>query len=487
MAAGAGVVIAVAAAAVHWFATSDSLRQGLERQTSAWLGEPVRIGRVSAVFFPNVSLALEDVRVGEPSRTTFAVVTLSLPLRALFSRRIEDAELTVADSRLELPLPFSLPPTGTTTGDGAGSGGIELVSLRSISLRNVTVASGTREVRISADSSLAGPRLVVDSLTAVSGATLIEASGTIDLSPRIEATITAGADILDVDDLMALAAAFGASSPGPSPAERNTARISASVSAPRGTLGGVDIGRFEATLVAEHGQLVVEPLAFDIFGGRYSGAVDAGLGPAMLLNLRGRVSNLDVSQLAEFGNAAGAIAGRLYGSGRFSAAGVDITSALTSARGIGEVVISDGAMPRLNVIQTALRFFGRPETDAPTPDGERFDEITGTFALAGGRVRSDDLRLRAPDFDIFGRGTLDLATKRLEARADLVLSEAVSAQAGRDLLRYTRAGNRVVLPATIGGTLGAPTVGIDAAAALGRGIRNEVERRLGDLFELVQP
>jgi hypothetical protein len=86
--------------------------------------------------------------------------------------------------------------------------------------------------------------------------------------------------------------------------------------------------------------------------------------------------------------------------------------------------------------------------------------------------------MHSPDVDIVGSGTLTLGTEALDGALDLSLSEALSAQAGNDLRRYTREGNRIVLPARIGGTLSSPRLSIDAAAALKRGLRNEVERRL---------
>jgi hypothetical protein len=55
------------------------------------------------------------------------------------------------------------------------------------------------------------------------------------------------------------------------------------------------------------------------------------------------------------------------------------------------------------------------------------------------------------------------------------------------LIRLTRDGNRVLLPATIRGTLDAPRVSIDAAAAARRGLRNEVQRRLKDILGGVLP
>jgi hypothetical protein len=98
-------------------------------------------------------------------------------------------------------------------------------------------------------------------------------------------------------------------------------------------------------------------------------------------------------------------------------------------------------------------------------------------------LRAQKFSLQSDDADMLGIGSLNLANDALDGRVDVVLSEALSAQAGTDLYRYTREGNRVVLPAVIGGTLPMPRLTIDAAAAVQRGIRNEVERRLKGLFE----
>jgi len=93
-------------------------------------------------------------------------------------------------------------------------------------------------------------------------------------------------------------------------------------------------------------------------------------------------------------------------------------------------------------------------------------------------VTASALSLHSSDLDLVAQGTFSIPDKGLNGHADLSLSEALSAQAGSDLLRFTRDGNRVLLPATIGGTLDAPRVSIDAAAAARRGLRNEVQRRL---------
>ena len=64
--------------------------------------------------------------------------------------------------------------------------------------------------------------------------------------------------------------------------------------------------------------------------------------------------------------------------------------------------------------------------------------------------------MRSRDADIVGSVTLNVDTQALDGRLDLSLSEELSKQAGTDLIRFTREGNRVVLPARVGGTIAAP-------------------------------
>lgn len=489
----AGVIVVLAALAgggVYWFLSGDGVRQALEREATAWLGEPVRIGHASVALFPRVTLQLRDVRAGEPARIGLDSVDISAPLRALLARRVEDAELVVSNSRIEMPLAFAPPSrtTGTSVPAAAAlaAGGVDIVSVRRIALRNVTLASLGREIQISADSSLVGTDLAITRFEATAGATRLTASGTAVLSPHVDIALQARADTVDLDDLLALAAAFtamprvdAATATPPRPV-----RVKATISAPRGQLAGIGIARLEASMLADSDGLIVDPLSFDVFGGRQNGWLDVQFSETLQVRLGTSLFNLDVAQLAEFGAASGAITGRLTGSGRFGARGRDLRSVLATARGVGDAVITSGHMQGLDIVRAVVRVLGgNPETEA-APAGEPFNQITATFALGDGIVRSDDLAFRAPEYDVFARGTLRLDTDALNGGANLVLTPELSARAGRDLYRYMRTGDRIVLPATIGGTISQPRVRIDAAAALQRGIRNEVERRLRDLLGL---
>lgn len=490
------VVVAIGMVAggfLYWLLAGDGVRLALERQASNWLGVPVHIGVARAQLFPQPGLHLERVDVGDPVRLTLGTVDLSSDGQALLSRRIENASVVVASSRITMPLPFAIPSKASRPGGPAptaGSAGgtnttepIQLVSIRSISLRDIVLNSRGRELTVSAESSLSGSRLVLRSFSARTGGTSLDAQGEVDLRPRVDARLQVKANRLDVDELIALAGAFappagrsGSEAAGPPP------RIAARVSAETASAGGFTVRQFATELEADGPRLSLSPLTFQLFGGRYQGALSATLRDTISATLRSKLLDIDVAKLAEFGNSPGTISGTLTGGGTFSGSGPDVATILAAARGDGTASITNGSIRHLDLVRTVILFFGRPAPDAGAAS-DAFQRLDATFSLANRIVTAQALSLHSDDADVVGSGTLALDSKALSGRADLSLSEALSAQAGRDLARYTREGNRIVLPATIGGTLSAPRISIDAAAAVQRGLRNEIQRRLGDLLD----
>lgn len=489
------ILAAVAAAMVYWFLSGAGVQRALEEQASAWLGQPVRIASATAQLFPRVGIQLRDVRVGDPARLTLADVEVSAGLLPLLSRRVEEAELIISDSRIEMPLPFAIPATSREQAPPAQrmGGGITVVSIRRIALRDIVIVSRGREVVVSAESSLAGDQLQLSSFTARAGKTSVDASGVVQLAPHVDAQLEMAANQLDLDDLVALAHAFAPDAPT-APRSRTAAdgdrvsgRISAKLSAARATAAGVEMSRLAANLVAQGNRVALTPIAFELFGGRYEGALEVDAGRTLAVSLTSRVEGLDVARLAAFGGVEGGISGTLSGNGRFTGRGADMSAVLRAASGKGTATIANGTIRGLNLVRAVILFFGRPDADAPPSSGERFTRIAAPFSLARQVLSSEALTLESPDVDVLASGTLAIATKALDARATLILSESLSAQAGTDLGRFTREENRIVLPAAIGGTLGRPRVTIDAAAAVERGLRNEMQRRLKGLLDRIKP
>ena len=476
-------VVLVAAGGLYWFFSGDGMRRALEQQATAWLGQPVRIKAARGQLFPRPGIGLSAVEVGEPVRLTLSSVDLSTDLRALLNRRIEDARVVISDSTIQMPLPFAIPEQdGSSKDEAVTQSAVQVISVREISLRDIHIRSRGREVRVSADSSLNGNHLTLSRFSADSGSTSLQLKGEAELEPRVDAKLQATANKIDIDELLAIAEAFtperrAARRGAPSPPMKVVAQLKADTA----TAAGVQVTQFTTNMSLDGDRFTMSPMTFGLFGGSYDGSLTGRLGGSMSATLKSRLKGLDVAQLAAFGGSPDTITGTLSGEGTFSAQGDDMATVLASANGRGSASIVDGTIKRLNLVRTVVLFFGRPapETAAAT---DQFERIDTSFSLANQILRADSFSMHSRDADLRGSVTLNLETRALDGTIDMILSEELSAQAGTDLARYTQEGNRVVLPASVGGTLEQPRITINAAAALKRGITNEIGRRLKELF-----
>ena len=197
--------------------------------------------------------------------------------------------------------------------------------------------------------------------------------------------------------------------------------------------------------------------------------------------VRAQLSDLDMARVAAFGGVPDTITGTLTGGGTFSGEGATIGQLLQTAAGKGQLTVRSGTLKRLGLVRAVVLFFGRPSAESRGA-ADDFERIDVSFELARRVLSASALALRSRDVDLVGTGTMHLDGGALDARVDLSLSEELSAQAGTDLARFTREGNRIVLPARVSGTSDRPRVSIDAGAAARRGLRNELQRRLGGIL-----
>ena len=135
------------------------------------------------------------------------------------------------------------------------------------------------------------------------------------------------------------------------------------------------------------------------------------------------------------------------------------------------------------MVRAIVLAFGKPSSDAPAGGGSRFTRIDSGFVLDDQTLRSQDITFASPDFDMSGSGSVRLPAGAVDMQADVVLSRDLTAQAGVDLRRYAQENGRIVVPATITGTLSAPSVRVNVAAAGARALENEVKRRIKGLLD----
>jgi uncharacterized protein involved in outer membrane biogenesis len=481
------LVLLVAGSAYAWL-SSDQVRLTLEKQASAAIGLPVRIGSARAMLFPRAGLTLSDVRVGAPAFLTLSRVSVSSELLPLLSRRVEGAEIRIADTLLALPLPAALPLPGTGASRSAAASGsvgapVSLISVHTIALDRVKVRSLGRTVEISATAGLEGDRLALSAFTASAGRTSLSASGTVTLGDAVAATLDATATQLDLDDLLALVHAFGldgASSPG---RKGPVGSLALRLSTPVVRVAGLEASKLTAYLRTTGSQLVIDPLSLTMFDGAVKGSMRLTVGTRIAGQVRVAVTRLDAAQLAAWGDAEDTLSGRLSGSGSFAGAGADLATLLGTANGSGQVEIIDGALPGLEFPREALVALGRPSDQAPPPNGGRFDRIAAPFTVGDGRLTSAALSLSSRDVSVAASGSLDLATEVLDVKGTATLSAALTAMAGPALTRVAGGGSQIVLPATVTGTLDAPSIRLDAGSLIRQGLRSEatgMKERLKD-------
>jgi hypothetical protein len=183
----------------------------------------------------------------------------------------------------------------------------------------------------------------------------------------------------------------------------------------------------------------------------------------------------------------GGITGQLAGTVALRAAPTGSAALTDTADGTFDLAVTNGNIPGLDMVRTLVLAFGKPSGAPPEGSGTAFSRLGGRFALAGGMLSSQNITLASRDFDMAAKGSLQLTTGALNASAEVVLSKELTDQAGTDLRRYAQEDGRVVVPATIGGTLQSPRVVPDIAAATKRAIGNEMKRRVktfvDDLFK----
>ena len=473
---------------------SENVRATLERELSARLGQPVTIAAANASIFPKVTLHLRDVAIGRPVAATLKDVQIATGLRPLLSKRIEEAEVTLADSRLTLPLPFSLltaaaaPGTASATAASAAGGGITIVSVRVLALKNVEFVVGKHSLKFDMSSSMDGDRLDVKSLSARSEVTRLDAKGALTSIARLEGAFDVKGDPLDLDELLAITSGLAETGVAGRQAQSPSSsvvpmKIAITLAAPKGRFAGYAFTDLSTTLNVVPTRITLDPLAFRMFSGGYHGRLDvntAGNTPTLALN--GQVEGVDVAELAKVAGSPGSITGRLSGRVALTGQGADSDAVLRTARGSAVATIADGKIPGLDMVRTIVLAFGKPNGAPPAGSGSAFSRLAGTFAIQNGVIRSENLRARLPRLRSqrtrhHGRRQ---QSRRCESQRDAVGGIDVAVRNRSSTLRCagrTRCGSR-----DHRGTLPQPSVSLDVASAMQRALQNELQRRANDFL-----
>jgi uncharacterized protein involved in outer membrane biogenesis len=211
-----------------------------------------------------------------------------------------------------------------------------------------------------------------------------------------------------------------------------------------------------------------------------------------MFRLNAALSNIDVAAATAYAGSPGTISGTMSGQIDVSGQSANPAGLMNAANGTARVDIRDGVAKNLGLVKTiVIATSGRSDGQAPRSVGgsndEQFKRLGATLKVANGTVRTDDLQFESPDVLMRAGGSLRLDGSAIDLRGNVQLSEALTQQAGRDLVRYTQEQGRVTLPVTISGAAQSPSVRVDVASLANRALQNkakdELQKAIGGLFK----
>jgi uncharacterized protein involved in outer membrane biogenesis len=462
--------------------TGDTVRLAVERQLTQTLGQPVHVSSVHATVVPRVTMTLAGVTIGGPASATIERVFVGTNIRALLSRRIEHAAIRVADARIASPASTAVLRSLAGTPPAGRGASIEIRSIDTIALTNVQLVNGARMLRI--DGALAvdehGLRIQQVSLNGDDG-TSVEISGTIADLGRPAGQLTVKGKNVNVLGLLPFAAAFSGGVTEDTGRGSSAPDLAMSVQADRAIIGTLTLADLTGHGRVADGRLMLDPIAFGVMGGTSRGSLSWTLTRTPLFHVNVTLAGLDAAAVVAFAGSDGVITGRLAGSLNLQGRGTSVDDAISSAHGPVRLDIEDGTIDRLGLVRTLVLATSMREdsrgavNSAAASDRESFSHLGATFTVADAVARTNDLSLTSRDVLLSATGQIGFRTQAVDLNGRAQLSDELSKQAGRDLVRYTREDGRVTLPVTISGTPGNLHVRVDLAAVAGRALKNRAE------------
>jgi uncharacterized protein involved in outer membrane biogenesis len=448
-----GAVLIVLAGTILYFRaqsifSSELVRTSVAAQLSRALGQPVRIGSIGATILPRVTMVLSDVRIGSPARITVATLNVGTSARALLSRRIERATLSADGVRIELPLPPFVIGAGDTPSNDAPA--VTIGSIDEVLLSDIEIVSGGRSLRGDARIVPRGEGTHIDSMTLRIDDTTVDVSGDIASFHGPTGTLALRASSLDMLALQAFATDFAAGA-GLGEGSRSARAAPASTSPNPAPMN----------------------LLIDITADRAS------------------FGTLTLDALTAWAGRPGAMTGRLAGSFNAAGSGTTADRIVASTTGTARIDVAQGTVQGLALVRTLVVAGAmRADSTANGTGSEAFSHLGASFTLGNGLARTNNLAFESDDVSLEGAGQIGLDGSNIDLAGRVRLSEALTQQAGRDLVRYTQEGGRVTVPVSISGSAGALNVRLETVDLLKRAITNKaleeageaLRRGLGGLF-----
>lgn len=359
---------------------------------------------------------------------------LALDGRATFAAPALAPLLALAGQSGPEPLPAAARPL-----DFAGQ--VTIAPSGSIHLREATLAAGATRLQMGLDIATDGPR------------------------PRITGQVAAGA--LDLRPFLGGGGGSTASAAPGWPTDRIDASALGAVdaevtltAAPVQT-GTVDLERLNATLAIDRARAVLTLREAVLFGGGITGELVANNRSG--LSVGGNIRAAGINLLPLLRQAAGFE--RLSGTGamtlRFLGSGQSVDAIVRSLSGEGRLDLGQGEIIGLDLAgmirNMDMSYMGEQNRTV-------YDSVAASFAMQGGVLTNNDLRMGTPLISVEGTGQVDLGGQTLNYRVTPVA------------LRNAETGESIRIPLIISGPWSAPRFRLDLEGLAEQRLREEAAR-----------
>jgi AsmA protein len=310
-------------------------------------------------------------------------------------------------------------------------------------------------------------------LAASLGRSRVQGSCAISRFERPILDVALSVPVLDVDEILSFLPASGAASApantqaggGPSPMLREvTVRGSLAVSEAKAM--NLKLQDAKARLDVQNGEAQLHDVSAKLYGGTLAGNVTAGLleaGPpyALAANVHGVDFNGLASDFSK--DLKGLIHGTLETTLDVKGRGLDTEGLRKNLTGKASLALRNGKLTSFGFLKQLAEALAAAGGRGIGKDETPFDSLSGTFAIAGGRAATQDLKLVSPDLGINGKGSVGLDLT-IAMDVGVVLSQAASADLIARTAKLQALANgkgELALELRVGGTLQKPSIGLD--------------------------
>jgi AsmA protein len=236
-------------------------------------------------------------------------------------------------------------------------------------------------------------------------------------------------------------------------------------------------------LKAGAGRLDINPLAASLYGGTLAGSLSAITSTPPRFAARQSLRQVNLGPLLKDATGEARVDGKGDVSLDLSAAGATLSELKKSLAGTASLNLKDGAVKGINLAETLRQakakigsLQGKPAPEQGTGSATQqtdFSELTGSFKIANGIARNDDLAAKSPLLRLGGNGDINIGLDRLDYTAKVTIVSSLQGQGGPEL----QAMKGLTVPVILSGPFSAIGWKIDFSGLASELAKQEVDKQ----------